>query len=175
MRKTIVGAFGIELEIRMLDPIEIFASKINALMSRAAARDLYDVNNMIFNNLFNETQFELLRKCIVFYASISSEVINKHFDMGALDQLDYLKIKRDLFPVLRKKDNFDLKGRKESAKNFIKELMILTPQEKVYVMEFERGEYRPELLFSERSIVANIKEHPMALWKMKQKRNEYNA
>ncbi len=34
--------------IRTLAPVEIFSSKIVALSSRAAARDLYDLNNMIY-------------------------------------------------------------------------------------------------------------------------------
>lgn len=33
--------------------MEIFAAKTNALMSRAAARDLYDFNNMVYYGLFD--------------------------------------------------------------------------------------------------------------------------
>ena len=36
-----------ELTVLCVDPIEIFASKIVALMNRAAPRDLYDFHNMI--------------------------------------------------------------------------------------------------------------------------------
>jgi predicted nucleotidyltransferase component of viral defense system len=39
--------------IRTLAPVEIFASKIVALGSRAAARDLYDLNNMLYFGLFD--------------------------------------------------------------------------------------------------------------------------
>ena len=56
-------------KIRTLAPIEIFASKINALISRAAARDLYDINNMILYSLFDEQETELLRQCVIFYTS----------------------------------------------------------------------------------------------------------
>lgn len=80
--------------VRTLEPVEIFAAKANALMSRAAARDLYDFNNMIY------------------------------FDL--IDGLEFSKIRRDLFPVLQKKDNFNLDERKEEAIKFIKELMVLT-------------------------------------------------
>ena len=41
-------------------PMEIFAAKINALLSRAAARDLYDTYNMIKFGLFDESQYFIL-------------------------------------------------------------------------------------------------------------------
>lgn len=165
-RKIITDAFDDTMEIRTLEPMEIFAAKANALMSRAAARDLYDFNNMIFYGLFDESEYELFRKCIIFYTSISAEIINKTFDTSAIDRLDFSKIRRDLFPVLRKKDNFNLEERKMSAKKFIDELMILTPQEKEYLNAFESKDYKPELLFANESILNNIQDHPMAVWKM---------
>ena len=95
--------------------MEIFAAKANALISHAAARDLYDFNNMIYFGLFDESEYELFRKCIIFYASISAEKINKTFDTTAIDRLNFFKIRRDLFPVLWKKDNFHLEERKIEA------------------------------------------------------------
>ncbi len=77
-RKIVTDAFDDSMEIRTLEPMEIFAAKVNALMSRAAARDLYDFNNMLFYGLFDESEYELFRKCIIFYASISAEIINKN-------------------------------------------------------------------------------------------------
>ena len=123
---------------------------------------------MIFYGLFDESEYELFRKCIIFYASISAEVINKTFDTSGVDRLNFLKIRRDLFPVLRKKENFNLEERKMVAKKFINELMILTPQEKEYLNVFENKEYKPELLFADEKILNNIQNHPMAVWKMKQ-------
>lgn len=166
-RKMITDAFDEQPEIRTLEPMELFAAKANALMSRAAARDLYDFSNMIRYGLFDESQFALFRKCIVFYASISSEHINKDFDTAAIEGLTFLKIRRDLFPVLRQKDKFDLKEQKNTAREFIKELMRLTPEEKEYLEAFERKEYKPELLFEDAAVLENIKEHPMALWKQR--------
>ncbi len=43
-------------EIRTLAPMEIFAAKTNALISRAAARDLYDFNNMVYYGLFDSDE-----------------------------------------------------------------------------------------------------------------------
>lgn len=36
--------------------MEIFAAKANALINRAAARDLYDFNNMIDAKLFDDSE-----------------------------------------------------------------------------------------------------------------------
>lgn len=166
-RKIVTDIFEEDVMVRTIEPVEIFAAKANALMSRAAARDLYDFNNMIYFDLLDESEYELFRKCIIFYASISADKINKTFNTSAIDGLEFSKIRRDLFPVLRKKDNFNLDERKEEAKRFIKELMALTPEEKEYLELFETGEYRPELLFEDDEIIWNIKEHPMAIWKMK--------
>lgn len=164
-RRIVTDIFEEDVLVRTLELMEIFAAKANALMSRAAARDLYDFNNMIHFDLFDESESELLRKCIIFYASISADKINKTFDTSAIDGLKFSKIRRDLFPVLRKKDNFNLDERKEEAKRFIKELMVLTGEEKEYLDMFEKGEYMPSLLFSDNQILENIVEHPMAIWK----------
>ena len=165
-RKIVTDIFEEDVMVRTLEPVEIFAAKANALMSRAAARDLYDFNNMIYFGLFDESEHELFRKCIILYASISTDKINKTFNTSAIDGLEFSKIRRDLFPVLRKKDNFNLDERKEEAKKFIKELMVLTEEEKEYLDMFEKGEYIPSLLFSNNKILENIVEHPMAIWKM---------
>lgn len=157
--------FSSEYKVKSLAPIEIFASKINALLSRAAARDLYDVNNMIKFGLFDESKETLLRKCVVFYAAISSRTINKTFNTKAIDSIHKHKIKTDLLPVIRKRDGFDLDAAKKIVKEYIRELMVLTKEEEEFLELFENGEYRPELIFDDSKILARIKNHPMALWK----------
>ena len=166
-RSILPSAFDDGLKIRMVNPMEIFAAKGNALITRAAARDLYDWCNMLSERLFEE-QRDLFRKCFVFYMTISADMLNKSFDTSAIDTLDFNKIRRDLFPVLNKKDNFQLDERKKSAKEYIENLMILTAKEQEYLDNFEKKKYIPELLFDDVDIVKRIKNHPMALWKCKE-------
>lgn len=71
-RRILSEAFDDGMTIRMVAPMEIFAAKGNALISRAAARDLYDWGNMIAENLF-EDERDMFRKCFVFYATISAD------------------------------------------------------------------------------------------------------
>ena len=121
---------------------------------------------MVDLDLFQEEK-DLFRKCVIFYASISSEKINKEFDTSKIDMIDFARIKRELFPVIEIKANFDLEGLKKKAKEYIKDLMILTQKEQQYLDEFENKNYNPKLLFDDEEIVERIKEHPMALWKCK--------
>lgn len=44
------------------DATELFAAKLNVLMSRAAVRDLNDSIIMIFFGLFGKSQYEELRE-----------------------------------------------------------------------------------------------------------------
>lgn len=156
--------FETGLTVKTMNPMEIFATKANALLNRAAARDLYDFSNMIDNGMFEDNR-DLFRKCIVFYASISADTINKNFDTSEIDRIDFTKIKRELFPVIEVKANFDLAGMKEKVKRYLGELMLLTEKEKKYLDLFEAKDYRPELLFDDKETINRIKNHPMALWK----------
>lgn len=168
LRPVITSITENELMVKTLVSSELFAAKLNALMNRAAVRDLYDVNNMIRFGLFDESEYDELRRNTVFYAAISAETINKKFNTDAIDEITFTKVKRDLFPVIAKKENFDLEQRKESAKAYIKELMNLTDKEKEFLDRFEKKEYRPELLFDDGVIIERLEKHPMAMWKMQQ-------
>lgn len=68
--------------------MEIFAAKTNALISRAAARDLYDFNNMVYYGFFDSDEKDMFRKCIIFYNTISRETVNKTFDFICNREID---------------------------------------------------------------------------------------
>jgi predicted nucleotidyltransferase component of viral defense system len=166
-RAIVAAQFTGDYKVNSLSAIEIFASKINALLNRAAARDLYDINNMLYFGLFDESEYSLLRKCILFYCSISSKTLDKGFDASVIDKLTNYKIRTELLPVIRRKEHFNLDSAKAKVKKFIAELMVLTPQEQEFIFCFENKRYMPELLFDDEAIVGRIKEHPMILWKMR--------
>ncbi len=165
-RSILNDAFKSDIKIRTVAPIEIFAAKGNALISRAATRDLYDWGNMMEQKLF-EGERDLFRKCFAFYTTISADKdrINRGFDTSAIDTLDFMKIRRDLFPVINKKNDFRLEERKRQAKQYISNLMQLTEKENEYMDRFMAKEYRPELLFDDEKIIERIYRHPMAIWK----------
>lgn len=165
-RVFVTDAFGEPIKVRTVAAMEIFAAKTNALLSRAAARDLYDFCNMTDMRLFSEEE-DMFRKCIIFYATISAKEVNKTFDTSAIDSFVFSKIKSDLFPVLAVRDKFDLEGKKQQAKEYIASLMKPTEAENDYMERFIAKEYKPELLFDDEEIVERLRNHPMALWKCK--------
>lgn len=154
-----------ELSVLSVDPLEIFASKIVALINRAAPRDLFDLNNMLKLGLFDESEQELLRKCVVFYSAIGTEETPTSFSFGSILSIRQNQIKTDLLPVLRNSTFFDAKAAEDECVGYLKELLTLTEQETDFLQAFQAKQYRPELLFSDSAILERVSEHPMALWK----------
>ena len=164
-RTIIAEHFSSEYKVNSLAPLEIYGSKLNALLNRAAVRDLYDLKNMIRYEIFDESEEEMLKKCVIFYAAISAKNINMTFDTKGIDLITKRKIKTDLYPIIKTKDDFDLEASKKLVKEYISDLMVLTKEEKEFLERFKIGEYIPELLFKEKEIIERIDNHPMALWK----------
>jgi len=151
-------------------PMEIFAAKINALMSRAAARDLYDTYNMIHSGLFDEREYIMLRKAVVFYTAISQDEIPAAYNIDRIDSITTRRIRTDLLPVIHKGEFIEIAGIKQTVKYFLKKLLVLTDNEQSFLNAFSQKQYQPELLFDDANILKRIRQHPMALWKMQEHR-----
>jgi len=165
-RKVVVESIDCETSILTVSEIEIFGSKIKALLDRAAARDLYDVNNMIRFELFDGCDKEMLKKCALFYMAVGNDKVPDGINLSKIDDISFHKIRTDLLPVKRKSEEFDLLKVKEQVKNYLEDLMQLTDKEKQFMTCFEQKEYLPELLFDNKEIIERLKKHPMALWKI---------
>ena len=163
-RKVNLPWLSEKLSVLSVAPMEIFASKIVALLNRTAPRDLYDIHNLLELGLFDESEQDMLKKCVVFYSCIGSETVHKEFIFESLDKMPQNKIKTDLLPVLRFGAYFDLKPAREKVIDCLKELLVLTPQEKEFIECFGMGEYKPELIF-DGDMLNNVSDHPMAIWK----------
>ena len=163
-----VELFQFSNELTTLSPLELFGSKINALIARTAPRDLYDVNNMIIHNIIQPEEEDLLRKIVVFYLVLGAKKqIELPFDFENMNALKYNQIRANLIPILRKNEKFDFETAKTVVKEYLAKLMILTDSEKRFIENFNQGSYQPELLFDNQGIIERIKEHPMALWRTK--------
>lgn len=152
-------------EVNTVSPAEIYASKTVALLTRAAARDLYDMNYMISYGLFDEKELELYRKCVVFYLAIATETPPLKLDYSALESITPHKIITDLNPVIRNRDVFELNKAKNTVRNFLEDNVFITEKETEFLMDFKSGYYRPEIIFDDEEIINRILEHPMAKWK----------
>ncbi len=158
-----------DMQISSLPPMELFAAKINALIGRAAARDLYDIHNMIKFGLFDESELPMLRKCVVFYTAISQDEIPDEYSFKRFNAITSRKIKTDLLPVIKKGEFFELEKVKVEVEEFLRDLLVLTDNEKRFFKEFKAKRYMPEFVFEDAEILDRIKDHPMALWKMQQR------
>jgi predicted nucleotidyltransferase component of viral defense system len=158
-------------DLKVLSPLELFGTKINALISRTASKDLYDIDNMVYFGTFDESELPMLKKCSLFYFAVGSgKKFETTFDLSEIDSLTWNKIKQTLLPVLRRSDKFDLDVSRNRVKRFLNELINLERGEQEFLHRFKKKEYLPELLFDDAVIIDRIKNHPMALWKIRDKR-----
>jgi len=134
-------------------------------------RDLYDISNMLKFGLFDESQYDFLRRCAVFYAAISGERVIDHKALQKIDAITNYQVRTDLKPVLRKEDGFDLEPAKRVVKEFLAEILTLSPNEQEFLESFRESRYRPELLFEGDSLEC-VRNHPMAIWRTSKGKNE---
>ena len=158
-----------KLMVLSVAPLEIFASKTVALLTRTAPRDLYDMYNMVKYGLFDEGEEKLFCKCVAFYSAIGAEQPPVKFELDNIGKVSSQQIKRDLDPVLRKGEKFDLEVVKKEIQNYLASVLVLTEDEKMFWKMFKEGRYCPELIFGDDIEYANINKHPMALWKCRGK------
>jgi len=152
--------------VRILSPVEIFASKIVALSTRAAARDLYDLNNMVYYGLFDEPDIIQLRKCAAFYMAVAGDITASGFSFEHMEDITPYKIRTNLRPMIRNKERFDLQAARERVSAFMNNWMTLTEKESAFLSNFAAGRYEPRLLFEDSTIIKRIENHPMALWRL---------
>lgn len=157
------------LTVLSVAPLEIFASKTVALLTRTAPRDLFDMHNMVKYGLFDESDEEMLRKCAVFYSAIGAEEPPSKFELDHIGKISAQQIKRDLNPVLRKNEKFYLEVVQSEVRDYLASIMIPTEREEGFWRTFADGNYCPECIFEESRELKNISNHPMALWKCRRK------
>ena len=163
-----VDFFKMEEKWATLSTLELFGGKIKALIERSAARDLFDVYNMIENNLISLNDMDLLRKIIIFYLLIGSKnKIQFPLLFENIRSLNYSLIRKNLIPVLNRNHPFNFETAKTEVIDFLSKLLVFTDNETRFVENFNQGFYQPDLLFDDAEIIARIQEHPMALWKTK--------
>lgn len=157
------------LTVLSVAPLEIFASKIVALLSRTAPRDLYDIHNMVKYGLFDEEEENMLRKCAVFYSAIGAEHPPEKFELNHIGKISSQQIKRDLNPVLRKGEKFGLDVVQKEVRDYLEVILIPTEEESIFWKLFAEGKYYPEWVFGDTEELQNISKHPMALWKCRER------
>lgn len=155
-------------EVLTLEPVELFGSKIKALIERHTCRDLYDVYNLLHSDLFHSFDLALLRKIVVFYLAVGGSCPpRKQYDLAPIRQIKFAQVRATLLPMLKKGDPFDFEVAQTEVLQFLENLLYLTDREISFIDAFVAKEYRPELLFDDAEIIKNVRNHPMAYWKIK--------
>jgi predicted nucleotidyltransferase component of viral defense system len=167
-KKVNIEFLQFDSEVKTLSTLELFGSKIKALIERTAPRDLYDIHNMLKHNIIHPDEMDNLRKIILFYLAVgwSNKSLN-NYSFESIDNLKFAQIRSSLLPILKKSERFDFESAKVEVKAFLVKLMVFTEEEKSFIENFNSNVYRPELLFEDTGIVERIKNHPMAMWKVR--------
>ena len=81
--------------------------------------------------------------------------------LNNIKTISQLIIKKELLPVIKKGEKFNLNGVKEKVIKELSNLLILNKNELLYLEEFSKGNYIPSLLF-DFDTSKRIENHPMA-------------
>ena len=160
-----------QLTIHCIHPIEIYAAKLCALLSRTTARDLYDVYTLSKYDLFDDDEKRLLKQCFMLEYIAVNDYKLKDMKIDNIEKLKRQDIKTKLLPTLKdrnpKKSNVD--EMKKAVREYLKDIIVIDDNIKEFYGKFQKGIYEPELLFEDKEIIERIKEHPMIIWKLSNK------
>ena len=176
IRKT-VSIDGIpDFSVLVLQPKELFATKIAALIGRGKPRDIYDVWLIDKSDYNTPDVMADLRRYALFYI-INSMTIGEKTDLywQIQDQKERINNTESetfyaaLRSVIRRSDPIDQTELTVRAFRMIDTLFNnLETQVNAYFSAFKKGIFNPGLLFLDSPWNQAIEHHPMALWKANQ-------
>ncbi len=159
------------LTIHCIHPIEIYATKLCALLSRTTARDLYDVYTLSKYDLFDDEEKKLLKQCFMLEYIAVNDYKLKDMKIDNIERLKRQDIKTKLLPTLKDRNprNSNIDEMKQVVREYLKDILIVDDKTKEFYDKFQKGIYEPELLFDNEEIIERIKKHPMIIWKLNNK------
>ena len=145
---------------------ELFAGKLNALLSRATPRDIYDAD--LIAGGVHPFDGPLLRKMTLFFLSLSPGDV-RTMRPDAIEDVTDKNIRDILRPMLSRTVVPDLAAMKKNILGFVRPMLDLTPDERRFFDAFY-GERRMEqdLLFGELSVPQGLSRHPAIVWRLMQ-------
>lgn len=173
--RNVTISFLKKIQILTLNKYELFGSKIKALLERCTIRDVYDVYYMLKSKIFTDNEYLLIKKCVIFYMCIGKtsdrdfkQIIHDFY--YKIENFYVDRIPQYLSSTLRNDDAFCMKEVIITVKEFIKRFIVLDNEELQFIEDFYKGNYNPKLLFKNEDIVNRIINHPMAVWKISEKK-----
>ncbi|EUB32160.1 nucleotidyl transferase, PF08843 family [Olsenella uli MSTE5] len=156
-------------KVRTFADTELTAGKVKAFFDRVKVRDLYDVSNLksVYESLEPGEQ-ERAHQLALYYVSLSA-CFPKPFEGREQRFTDRLpELADQLYPMLRSStEHPTLKALMEDAERFIADWVLpKTDEEREYLERLTSGDYHPELIFPDETMVKAAAVNPEALWKV---------
>ena len=150
--------------IPILDPHELSAGKLAALIDRKTGRDLFDAYHLLTKTNLDMTK---LRLALMVYSAISRKANLRQLTPQAIS-VDITDLTNRLLPLLRKSELSSLGGISNWAENLVREcqqsfhhFLPLTDNENAFLRHLlDNGVIEPELITTDLCLIDNIKNHP---------------
>lgn len=162
--EKIIEKINEEIIIKSVHPIEIFAAKINALLTRGAVRDLYDVYKLVSGAYFDDEERNILKELIVFYKIITNDP-STPFSTTGIESIDKRKMRSDLQSVISSFDPFNLENAKKDVINYLSMLGIFDYNPNVFVSKLKNGTFNANDIFKGKEFAKKGNQHPMIIWR----------
>jgi hypothetical protein len=154
--------------IPVLDPHELAAGKLLALLARHASRDLFDAHQLLTQQPLDP---EKLRLGFVLYGAMN----RKDWRTATLDDIafDSRELREQLIPLLSAAAIQRIGTDDRWAERLVNEsraamavVLPLGPMELDFLERInQHGEIRPDLLTNDSAMAERIAQHPQLLWK----------
>ena len=167
-KRTITLQLKDKVEVLVLNKFDLFASKVNALINRTTIRDIYDVNNMIINKTIENDEFNLFKKCVIFYSLLSSEDkanIKVLFEecKNRMNAFIGKRVPQYLTATLKQNEEFDINNAVNNISDLLDNILkSLTENEITFIKSFPKVIVD---LFDNDFIDEKVEKHPMIIWK----------
>ncbi len=153
-----------EFKVKTYQLEELFATKLRALLTRAAARDLFDVYMLLKSGL--EFDEKALKKCFIFYFCLADDF--RKLDAESMGEINQLEIKKFLLPLMEKGKKIHMNEISGKVKEFASKTLALNKNERKFIeLFYEHKKADLDLLFEDVKYNSNLKNHPMIEWRLK--------
>ena len=153
-----------EFKVRTYRLEELFATKLRALLTRSAPRDMFDIYILLKSGFkFDE---RALKKCFIFYFCLAQDF--RTLDKESIGGIDSLEIKKFLLPLMEKGKRIDMDEISKKVNEFVSRLLELNENEQKFIECFyEKKNTDLDLLFEDMRYNPQLKDHPMIEWRFK--------
>ena len=162
-KKLDLGIIEQPFMVLTVSKIELYAGKVNALLSRSQIRDLYDMYQMITNQLFDFDEVNVLKNVVLFYRYIQNDRLD--FERDFTKKFIKRSFVRDLLPVIKKKDVFNLNEAIPIVLEFVDQITDYDSNQQHFIHSIDTDSPRFDYLFQDEGMIKQASSHPLVQWK----------